>query len=298
MGVFDQINDQKRAAAILQRAVLTDRVSHAWLLCGPSAAGLLSLARAFAQTLQCTNRPEGSADACMHCKSCLQAAGGNHPDIRVWSHAKPKNYGIDEIRALVSDVSIRPFCSERKVYIVPDAHLMRVDAQNALLKTMEEPPEYAVILLLSQGEDAMLETIRSRCQTVVLADGEPEYDPELYKTAEDILLHIPSWDLTKIRSAIQSLDPYKTQAGSLLSLFTSWYRDLLYYKASTDPEGLLYSSHTEQIREASRSLSFEEIQHVLDSIHAAAAQLKANVKFELVMELLLLTMQDAGGKTA
>lgn len=218
MGAFDKIPDQKRAAAILQRAILADRVSHAWLFTGPSATDLQTLALAFATTLQCTDRAPSVADACMQCKSCRQAIDGNHPDIRVWSHEKPKTFSVQEVRSLVQDVSIRPFSSERKVYIVPDAHLMRQEAQNALLKTLEEPPEYVVIILLAHTADAMLETIRSRCQMVELAAKDMEYDPELRKAAEEILLGISSWDLTQIRAAIQTLEEFKTDAARILSL--------------------------------------------------------------------------------
>ena len=264
MGAFDKIPDQKRAAAILQRAILADRVSHAWLFTGPSAADLQTLALAFATTLQCTDRAPSVADACMQCKSCRQAIDGNHPDIRVWSHEKPKTFSVQEVRSLVQDVSIRPFSSERKVYIVPDAHLMRQEAQNALLKTLEEPPEYVVIILLAHTADAMLETIRSRCQMVELAAKDMEYDPELRKAAEEILLGISSWDLTQIRAAI-----------------------------SMDPDGLLFPEQLDRIRAASGCMSFEGIQSVLDSIRESTLRLDANVNFGLTMELLLLTMKEA-----
>lgn len=296
MEAFDQIKPKNRAAAVWQRAILAGRVSHAWLFTGPSATDLLSTAQAFAAALQCTDRPEGIADACMHCKSCLQAAGGNHPDILVWSHEKPKTFSVDDARALASDIYIRPFHSQRKVYIVPDAHLMTPEAQNALLKTLEEPPAYAVILLLARSADAMLETIRSRCQTVELSDSQAEYDPALYQKGEEILLNLPSWNLFRIRSAIKELEPYKTQSDSLLALFTAWYRDVLYFKASRDPDCLLFPEHILPIREASLALSFDQIQYILDSIQTAARRLKANVKFDLTMELLFLAFQNASAE--
>ena len=293
MGAFDKIPDQKRAAAVLQRAILADRVSHAWLLTGSSASDLQTLALAFATTLQCTERDPGTADACMLCRSCRQAIDSNHPDIRVWTHEKPKTFSVDEARELVADVSIRPFSSERKIYIVPDAHLMRAEAQNALLKTLEEPPEYIVILLLAQSADAMLETIRSRCQIVELAEKPEEYDPVLRRIAEDILLHISSSSLPQIRASIRELEPYKIQSDSLLSLFASWYRDVLYFKASMDPDTLLFPEYLSKIRTAAGSMSYEGIQSVLDNIRKASLRLRANVNYSLTMELLLLAMQDA-----
>ena len=292
MGSFNQIQHQKRAAAILQRAILADRVSHAWLFSGPSAADMQTLALAFAQTLQCTERPQGTADACRKCRSCRQAEGGNHPDLLVWSHEKPKTFSVEEVRALTADVSIRPFESERKIYIVPDAHLMRAEAQNALLKTLEEPPDYAVLILLTSSPDAMLETVRSRCQIVELAAEQAEYDPALLQAAEQILLHVRSWNLAQIRAAAKDLTQYKDQPDQILSLFTSWYRDVLYYKASKKSEGILAQAHASCIRSIAESLSFEEIQRILDNILTAMNRLKANVNFELTMELLLMILKD------
>ena len=293
MGAFDQITSQKRAAAVLQRAILADRVSHAWLFCGPSSSDMQTLALAFAAALQCTQRPAGTADACMQCRSCRQAMDGNHPDIRVWTHEKAKTFSVDEARSLVADVSIRPYDSARKIYIVPDAHLMRSEAQNALLKTLEEPPEYVVILLLTKSADAMLETVRSRCQMVELAAGQTEYDPLLLQSAEDILLHVRAWDLPRIRLAVKDLQAWKLQADTVLELFERWVRDILYFKASRDPEGVLFQEHLAQIGSASERMSYESIQQVFDSVRRAGLRLRANVNFDLTMELLLLSMKEA-----
>ena len=293
MGAFDRIAGQARAAGILQRAILADRVSHAWLLSGSSASDLLGMALAFAQTLQCTQKDPRTADACMQCRSCLQAMEGNHPDIRIWGHEKPTTFSVDEVRSLVSDVSIRPFSSDRKVYIVPDAHLMRAEAQNALLKTLEEPPDYIVILLLTHSTDAMLETVRSRCQLVELAAGQAQYDPLLRQNAERLFLQIRSLELVQIHAAIKELEPMKPQIGEVLELFASWYRDLLYFKATQDPDGLLFPEHLSQIQSDAGRMSYEGIQSVLDSIRKAYQRLAANVSFDLTMELLLLSMKDA-----
>lgn len=293
MGVFDKITGQKRAAAILQRMIRADRISHAWLFSGPSMASLQELALAFAQTLQCTQRKAGEADACMTCRSCRQAMDRNHPDIRVWTHEKPTTFSVDEARALISDISIRPYESERKIYIIPDAHLMRQEAQNALLKTLEEPPSYIVIILLTNSTDAMLETIRSRCQPLELAEGNIQYSQELCQTAESILLNIHSWEMYRINIAIKELADSKTQIPQLLELLTSWYRDILYFKASMDPDGILNHEHLSEIRTLAGQTSYEGIQNVLESIQKARRRLVANVNFDLTMELLLLAMKDA-----
>ncbi len=292
MGVFDQLSSQKRAAAILQRSILADRISHSWLFCGPSAKDLNALALAFAQTLQCTGRSEGTADACMTCKSCRQAMDQNHPDIKIWTHKKPKTVTVEEMRDLISDVYIRPYQNDRKIYIIPDAHLMNAAAQNALLKTLEEPPEYIVIILLSNSADAMLDTILSRCQTIELAPGDIDYDPALLTLALNLLTQVSGWDLVRVREAIKELSEYKLQADTLLEIFTSWYRDVLYFKSTYQENGLLFPDHIGQIQTDSGRMTYEGIQEVLDDIRTAQLRLKANVNFDLTMELVLLSIQE------
>jgi DNA polymerase-3 subunit delta' len=145
--------------------------------------GKKTLARAFAQTLQCENlqmavretgRPAADdpawkrIDACGLCGSCKQAVSGNQADILTWPHEKPKLFSVDDARGLVEDIQIRPFSGRYKIYIVPDAQMMNDAEQNALLKTIEEPPSYVVILLLSENPDILLPTIRSRVVTLPL----------------------------------------------------------------------------------------------------------------------------------
>ena len=147
-----------------QNAIKMDKISHAYILAGEKGSGKRTIATAFAQTLQCE---QGQTDACGICHACKQAESRNHPDIIYVTHEKPNSIGVEEIREqLVGDVLIKPYSSKYKVYIVNDADKMTVQAQNALLKTIEEPPSYAVILLLAGNVSSMLPTILSRCVTL------------------------------------------------------------------------------------------------------------------------------------
>ena len=103
-------------------------------------------------------------NACGKCQSCRQALSGNQPDIIRVTHEKPNTISVDDIREQVNnDIVIKPYSSKYKVYIIDEAEKMTVQAQNALLKTIEEPPEYAVILFLTNTLDVLLQTVRSRC---------------------------------------------------------------------------------------------------------------------------------------
>ena len=190
MQIFSSIIGQNTIIDHLAGALETGNISHAYILSGDSGSGRRTIASAFAAALQCGNlqweevpagrreeensynRPgSGSGQEkrrmlprpCGKCLSCVQAASGNHPDIITVTHEKPNSIGVDEIRRMRADIQIKPYANPYKVYIIPDAEKMTVQAQNALLKTLEEPPEYAVLLLIANGTENFLPTILSRC---------------------------------------------------------------------------------------------------------------------------------------
>ena len=324
MTSFRNISGHKNAIAHLRRAILADRVSHAYLLCGDGGDDKLTLAQAFAQTLQCTTlerllhapalesddaglgarRPVrdlqddreaislDAVDACGKCRSCIQAADGNQPDLITWTHEKPKTFSVEDARRLVADVQIRPFSSLRKIYIVPDAHLMNVEAQNTLLKTLEEPPEYVVLLLLCDSADMMLETIRSRCVMISLESAARTMPEESLRLAMSILLNIHEWTMPEILGAVRELSGNKLMITEFLDLFTSWYRDVLYFKATRNVEALIFRDQIQQIRATARTSSYEGIETILKAITAAKQRLDANVNFDLTMELLFMTIKE------
>ena len=163
MSSFKDVVGHKNIIQYIENAVKTDKVSHAYILNGEKGSGKRLLANLFAMSLQCQNRDE-DGDACGKCQSCKQAASNNQPDIIRVTHEKPNTISIDDIREQINnDIVIKPYSSKYKIYIVPDADMMSVQAQNALLKTIEEPPAYAVILLLTENAEILLPTIRSRC---------------------------------------------------------------------------------------------------------------------------------------
>ena len=152
----------------LKNAIETGKVSHSYIFTGEPGSGKKLLAGTFAAALQCES---GESEPCMTCDSCKKVIGKNHPDIITVTHEKPGSISIDEVRdQVVRDVDIKPYCSPYKIYIIPDAEMMTVQAQNAILKTIEEPPEYAVFILLAENTAAFLPTVLSRC---VLFDIKP-----------------------------------------------------------------------------------------------------------------------------
>ncbi len=158
---FKDIIGQEEIKKHLQKALEQNQVSHAYIINGERESGKLMLAQTFVQAYFCENEV---AEACEECQSCKKVERGNHPDVIYVTHENPNLIKVDEIRQqLVEDMYIKPYAGNRKFYIVQDAQLMGEAAQNALLKSLEEPPEYVTIFLLTENLSAFLDTILSRC---------------------------------------------------------------------------------------------------------------------------------------
>ena len=150
-----------------KNAIAAGKISHAYILHGERGRGKLNIAKEEAMDIQGeSNAPEKNdktGEACGQCKSCHQAESDNQPDIKYVLPAK-KTLGVDDIREQINeDALIKPYGSPYKIYIIPKSDTMTVQAQNALLKTIEEPPSYAIFILLAANIDAFLPTILSRC---------------------------------------------------------------------------------------------------------------------------------------
>ena len=136
MAGFKDIIGHKQIIEHLENAIKMDKVSHAYIFNGADKSGKKMLAEAFAMALQCENQEN---KPCMECRSCKQAMDHNQPDIIYVSHEKPNTIGVDDIRLQVNnDIVIKPYSSKYKIYIIDEAEKMNIQAQNALLKTIEE----------------------------------------------------------------------------------------------------------------------------------------------------------------
>ena len=138
MAGFSDILGNEQIIEHLQNAIRMGKVSHAYILNAPESSGKRLIAEAFAATLQCE---EKGTEPCGMCHSCKQAVSHNHPDIIYVRHEKPNTISVDDIRVQINqDIAVKPYSSPYKIYIVDEAEKMNVQAQNALLKTIEEPP--------------------------------------------------------------------------------------------------------------------------------------------------------------
>lgn len=325
---FKDVIGRKDLIEYIQKAVTQDTVSHAYILCGERGSGKKMLADLYAMTLQCE---KGGPEPCYECHSCKQMSSGNQPDVIRVTHEKPNSISVDDIREQINnDVMIKPYSSKYKIYIIPEADLMTPQAQNALLKTIEEPPEYAVFFLLVENTEHLLPTINSRCVMLRLRNVKdsliklylmekmeiPDYKAnictafaqgnvgraimlatsehfnEIKDEAVQLLKYINDMEISEIVAAIKQITKYKMDINDYLDIIMIWYRDILLYKATLDIDGVVFSDELEFIKERAKKSSYEGIELILESLETAKARLRANVNFDLVMELLLLTIKE------
>lgn len=325
---FGDILGHEQIKEHFQKAIESHKVSHAYILTGEAGMGRKSLANAFALTLLCE---KGKSEPCMECHACKQVLSGNHPDLIYVTHEKTASIGVDDIREQINDtVMVRPYSSYYKVYIVDEAEKMTQQAQNALLKTIEEPPSYAIIILLTTNQEAFLPTILSRCVQLKLKPLKdfvvksylvgsmniPEADADVYAafargnlgkaisiaSSDDfkamrgeilnLLKRIKEMDISELLEAIQKMKEDHLDINECLDFMQLWYRDVLLYKVTKDINLLIFKDEYRTINEISKNSGYDGMERILESIDKTRVRLDANVNMELALELMLLVMKE------
>ena len=172
--IWDEVRGQDIAIDLLRRSVQRGRLAHGYAFHGPPGVGRRLVARKLAQALFCEQVPDDDLDACGRCPSCKQIAAGSHPDLlEVGLPPGKKTIPLDALvgekekrgrEGLCYELAMRPLAAPRRVAIIDDADLLAVEGANALLKTLEEPPAGAILILIAESPESLLPTIRSRCQ--------------------------------------------------------------------------------------------------------------------------------------
>lgn len=328
MAQFKDIIGQPHIVEHFQNVISQKTVSHAYIINGEKNSGKEFIASIVARTLQCEKH---EVEACGECKSCKQALTNNQPDIKIITHEKPNTIGVDDVREqIVEDIIIKPYSSEYKIYIIPEAEIMTVQAQNALLKTLEEPPAYAVIILLTSNISALLDTILSRCVVLNMRPVEdklvrkyltmemqvPDYQADVcvafargnigkakaLASSEDftnikkesvrVLKNIQDMNIDQVMESVRRLTEYKVNIDDILDLMMIWYRDVLLFKATNDINDLIFKEEVSDIVKRASFSTYEGIEEIINAIEKTKARLKANVNFELAIELMLLSIKE------
>jgi len=313
---FGDIIGNASIVKALKAAITRDHIGHAYIFSGAAGCGKRLLALAFAKAVLCGSRHE-VASACNACASCKTLESGNHPDV-VFVRPSKKSMGVDDIRQQVlENAAILPYSSSRRVFIIQNADLMTVAAQNALLKTLEDGPKYAVFILLAQNGGVFLSTIVSRCvlyKIPPLADGAVQdyligqgIEREiaqmvathaggsvgrgmalaaddgfmaLYKAMGELANDLDNKDIPGIFEAAKSLEAHKENISDALDMLALFYRGLMVAECGVD------------------DLAYDDVKAVVRKIRAiddARYKLSRNCNFLLTMEVMLLGMRSMTG---
>lgn len=328
MAGFADIVGHEQIIEYMKTAARTGQVSHAYILDGPERSGKRMLADAFAMALQCEQE---TGEPCLECRSCRQAMHHNQPDILPLLHEKPNTISVDDIRRQINrEIGNRPYSSRYRVFLIDEAEKMNVQAQNALLKTLEEPPSYAVILLLTTNSDSFLPTIRSRCVNLRLKAVPDEqirrllmtrYQVPDYKAAlcagfaqgnvgravelaqsdsfqnlkdqtAGLLSRIGTIRNYRMAEIVRQFDDWKDQTSDLLDMIRMWYRDVLYYKTTGKEDGFIFLDCGADIIRQSEQCTCRNLQLIFEAVDRAQRRIRSNTNRELTLELLFMTIKE------
>lgn len=300
----------------LLHAIESNRVAGAYLFAGPANIGKETVAIYFAKTINCTASEQRPCNSCL---SCRKIDNGNHPDVKIinplgaWMK-------IDQIRDLQKWIVYRPLEGKRKVYILTEVDCMNLEAANCLLKTLEEPAAASVLLLITSNLDALLPTIRSRCQII---DFHPLAIPELaeYLVQQFNLEEYKSFQiaslsrgavgnaLTRLRENVdisQQEIPEIIESSDRLAAFriaekfnqnpealeqlVTWYRDLLLLHQGAPVESLTHIYHAQRLQQLTSRYSRLKLQTAIKAVFETKDLLKRNVNSTLALEVMVLKL--------
>ncbi|MCR5530629.1 MAG: DNA polymerase III subunit delta' [Lachnospiraceae bacterium] len=328
MKLFRDIIGHKTIKEHLQQGIRNHQVSHAYIFEGDDGIGKQTMAFAFAASLQCK---EGGTEPCGRCLSCLQMESGNQPDV-VWVTHEKSIISVGDVReSICAPIAIKPYAGPYKIFLVDEAEKMNEQAQNALLKTLEEPPDYSVIILLTNNREAFLPTILSRAVVLnflpvpdselvpflMKEAGIPDYRARLaaayaggspgkalacaaseeFQERKDLVAglmqNLPDMDEERMASMAKSLAARKDDLGDILELMRVWLRDLLYRKASGKKAELMFSQEESALSSQAERITYEGIRKLQEELEELIAKRKANVTPEPAVWLMLVHMKES-----
>ncbi|CCX39561.1 putative uncharacterized protein [Firmicutes bacterium CAG:102] len=327
MYTFEEIRGNTPLVEQLRRSAASGRSSHAYLFLGGAGAGKRLIANTFAKALQC----EGEKRPCDSCKSCHAFNHGNHPDVIYFQPLKNgKTYTIEDVREqLLETVDLKPFQYEKKIYIIEKADTLNIQSQNALLKTLEEPPAHAVFLLLAERAEAFLPTILSRVVVMKIrplsAETIADYlmqaghlaeeshilsayaqgrigqalelveDEGFREMRQDILGKLealPSMSEGEAYLLAKDLEGYKNDLR-FLDIMELWYRDLLTAKSLREEGYLIQRDKKDAIFRAAKEPA-ALLAKKAAAVRTARMRLAQNANFRLTMEVMLMDLKETG----
>ncbi|MFH0763793.1 MAG: DNA polymerase III subunit delta' [Candidatus Omnitrophota bacterium] len=315
--MYKAILGQDRAVSFLKGALESDRAAHAYIFTGPAGTGKLLTAVNFAKALNCSS---GSGEKpCDECISCRKIDASNHPDVFLLKPDKTgSRLGIDRVREVIKNIGLKPYEAGKKIYIIDGAASLTGEAQNAFLKTLEEPPSDSVIIFIAESSGDLFPTIESRSQAVrfypLKADDISRILTKVHKLDTDrarilsriangspaLALKLNEEKFFERRSSVlkglvdgsffdSDFEGLTRPAmRSYLDMMLTWYRDILIAKAAArHSESLLVNADkSDIIKEEAKHLDFRFLDDIIKQIMLTRSFLEQNVNLKLAMSVL------------
>lgn len=324
---FNNIIGHINVIEYFKRTIENKNISHSYLFEGNYGVGKTFLAKIFAKTLLCE---KGKAKPCHKCTSCLMMETGNNPDYFEVISSKA-SIGVDDIREqVVEKMEIKPYQSAYKIFIIPQADRMTTQAQNALLKTIEDPPKYGIVILLVENPGKIITTVHSRCARIRVLPlpnnliekyieknhnlsqeqislyanfsngsiGQVNLMIEdgkfwaLRQESIDYIIKLENANLIDLYDIVEELNKDKENLPSILDFWMIWYRDMLMIKKFKVDEYIFYKDFKNQLLDRSIELSYNKINNNFYEIIRAKKRLNKNINTMLIIENLLLGLKE------
>ncbi len=324
---FSAIQGQTQALEILQQAVRHEHLSHGYLFTGPAGTGKKMTAMALAQYINCQHPDTEQIESCGRCPSCIKIQNAEHPDIFL-IEPTGASIKIEQIRLLNAKVALRSYEGAYKVIIIDDAHLLTTEAANSLLKTLEEPADDTVFVLITAQPQQLPVTILSRCQQIafkpltrsileaLLQERHPEMSSRVglaaalaqgsASRAEELLadddLNAARTELYQLLESLvkqppgelllwcEKWDKDRKMVRYLLELTQLWFRDLLIWQTTGDSRQLINQDQLSALKTASSLAGLTAACHFAQD---GLNQLERNVSPRLILEVCLLKSRQA-----
>lgn len=323
---FNSMIGQEEAVSILQDEIKKERISHAYLFSAQKGSGKSKLAFEFAKAIFCQ---ESELDSCGQCINCRKLDHQNHPDFKIISILEAKTaISISQIRDLKKEIAYKPYDSEHKIYVIQAAEKMTKEAANSLLKTLEEPPSFATIILLTEDTGKLLPTLVSRCQQIelksvsqakikklllnkglnseqaeiisrtaagspgqALAISEIEAYFEKRKEIYDFLRNVRNKNTIEIFAITKKLSELLQNDFPCFNLLSDWYRDIMMIKQDY-LEAVINKDYLSDLKRLAQDLNLNRIIKNLELISESEKNIELNIRAELSLEVLFFKLRQ------
>ena len=291
--MFENIIGNKKNKEILKKAIEINKTSHSYIFCGTEGIGKKLIAKELAKKILCLKEKANDCD----CKSCIEFDSDNNPDFQLIESVDGK-IKIEQIRQMQKKVAEKPIISNNKVYIIDNADTMTTEAQNCLLKTLEEPPEYITIILICTNEGNLLSTIKSRCTRMQFEPIKDEELKEYIKTKlpdEQIspqIIELAQGSIGKAIKLNERKDIYENIENILLSMQNRDLIDIVQmseviYKSKEEIKSIL-----EYINVLLMKLSKQNIKYIncVQIVEETKRRIKANSNYDMCIDYMIFSM--------